>query len=343
MLHGIDVSNWQETVDWQKYKGEGIRFGLVKATEGATFTDAQFSRNWSQMAKYGMVRGAYHFGRPLNSATKDAEHFLTVVRRGGLETGDLLALDLETTDGATPDAVAEYARVWLSYVERQTGRRPLVYTFVSFARSGACKGLGAYPLWIAAPDYAAAHPPMPLGPWKDWVVHQYDDSPVDKDVTRLSPDELRALGGSTITTEDEMSEYVAVGMTKPLDFPAGTWTTLEFDTEYADNSHNHADAGGASVITGPAKYSLTCFVTISGLPVGAEGQIRLTRVSTKDGSDREPGPVQEFTATSGEQYLTYDIAVESIEDGRKTRIELIHWNSAAAKIVSAQFKGRVWG
>lgn len=54
------------------------------------------------------------------------------------------------------------------------------------------------------------------------------------------------------------------------------------------------------------------------------------------------GPIQEFAGTSGDQYLTYAIPVDSIDDGRKTRIELIQWGKSAAKIKSAQLKGLVW-
>lgn len=336
MINGVDVSNYQKNYAWPS----GLQFGFAKATEGTTFTDAYFAHNWSALKSKGMVRGAYHFGHPKNDPVVEAEHFLTVVRSHGLEDGDLLALDLETTDGRAASAVAAWARTWCTHVEQRASRKPVVYTFVSFARGGDCAGLGAYPLWIAAPSYDAGKPPMPLGPWSDWSIHQYSDSPVDRDVSKLTVAQLRALGSTT--PEDDVPEYVSVGATKPQDFPSSTWTTLNFDTEYADSSHNHADAGGSSVITGPAKYSLTVFVKISGLPVGTEGQIRLTRVATKDGSDRQPGPIQEFTATSGDQYLTYAVPVDSIDDGRKTRIEAIQWGKAAAKFASAQCKGLVW-
>lgn len=142
--------------------------------------------------------------------------------------------------------------------------------------------------------------------------------------------------------EDDMPEYVSVGMTKPLDFPPAQWTTLNFDTEYSDSGHNHANAGGASVITGPATYALNCFVQITGLPPGTEGQIRLTRVATGDGGERQPGPIQEFTATSGSQYVLYAVSVDAVGANQKTRVELIHWGETAVKIESAQVKGLAW-
>ncbi len=50
-IHGIDVSRWQERIDWQrvaKMRDNGIRlqFAFIKATEGEKLVDPYFSRNW---------------------------------------------------------------------------------------------------------------------------------------------------------------------------------------------------------------------------------------------------------------------------------------------------------
>ncbi len=34
---GIDVSNWQGTVDWQRVRNAGIAFAYAKASEGNNF------------------------------------------------------------------------------------------------------------------------------------------------------------------------------------------------------------------------------------------------------------------------------------------------------------------
>ena len=177
---GIDVSSFQGAFDWQAEKGR-ISFAFAKATEGSTITDPEFARNWQQMKAIGLVRGAYHFGHPKNGAAADAAAFLSAVRAQGLEPGDLLALDLETTDGLGPAQVAEYGRNWCSKVEAATGRKPIVYTFIDFARAGNCAGLGGYPLWIADPSAPAGHPTVP-GPWTTWAFHQYATTTVDRDV-----------------------------------------------------------------------------------------------------------------------------------------------------------------
>ncbi|MFI5064612.1 MAG: glycoside hydrolase family 25 protein [Streptosporangiales bacterium] len=168
---GVDVSNFQPSFDWQAEKGR-ISFAFIKATEGTTFTDPDFGTNWRQSGAIGLVRGAYHFGHPGNPAAAEVSAFLAVVRAQGLHSGDLLALDLETTDGLQPAQVASYAQAWCDGVARATGHTPVVYTFLSFAQQGNCAGLGKYPLWIAEPSAPAGRPSVP-GPWTTWHFHQY--------------------------------------------------------------------------------------------------------------------------------------------------------------------------
>lgn len=227
MLYGIDVSNWQGSVNWASYAKDG--FAFAKATEGTTFTDGQFARNWSQIKSHGLVRGAYHFGHPKNSATAEADHFLKVVRAQGLHDGDLLALDLEANDGRSASSVASWARAWCQHVHSATGVKPIVYTFLSFARGGYCTGLGDYPLWIAAPSYPAGKPPMPLGPWKTWAIHQYSDSPYDKDVSNLTVAQLRALGSTSTPTEDDVPEYVSLSTKQPVKLKTGEPVSVVWD------------------------------------------------------------------------------------------------------------------
>ncbi len=65
-IHGIDVSRWQERIDWQrvaKMRDNGIRlqFAFIKATEGEKLVDPYFSRNWQLSRENGLLRGAYHY------------------------------------------------------------------------------------------------------------------------------------------------------------------------------------------------------------------------------------------------------------------------------------------
>ncbi|MFF5212108.1 glycoside hydrolase family 25 protein [Streptosporangium sp. NPDC000396] len=194
MLHGIDVSNWQGAVDWDRHARNGVAFAFAKATEGGRFTDRWFGRNWTGMRENWMVCGAYHFARPTGDPEAQANHFLQVVgQAGGLRRGDLLALDLETSDRMPPHKVARFARRWCQVVTAQAEVRPVVYTYLTFAQKGNCDGLEGYPLWISAPDHPTGRPDVP-GPWRRWTIHQHSTRPLDRNVFLGTRAELTSLG-----------------------------------------------------------------------------------------------------------------------------------------------------
>ncbi len=181
---GIDLSSYQPSFDWSAEKGR-ISFAFIKATEGTTITDPDFAVNWREAGDLGIVRGAYHFGHPKNGAATEARAFLAVVQARGLKAGDLLALDLEASDGLSPAQVAGYARNWCADVHRATGHTPIVYTFLNFAEQGNCAGLGHYPLWIAEPSAPAGRPVVPQ-PWLTWAFHQYGTTRVGSNTVNVN-------------------------------------------------------------------------------------------------------------------------------------------------------------
>jgi GH25 family lysozyme M1 (1,4-beta-N-acetylmuramidase) len=108
----------------------------------------------------GLVRGAYHFARPSRNAPEpEAAHFLTVLQAaGGLDTGDLIALDLEDTDVAASYDALPWAMAWLRTVEAETGVRPLLYSGWWYLQPhiSDISALRAYAFWLA--DYGADRP-----------------------------------------------------------------------------------------------------------------------------------------------------------------------------------------
>jgi lysozyme len=190
-LAGIDVSNYQGVFDWAAYKGK-IGFAYAKATEGETFTDKDFTRNWAQMRDEGLIRGAYHFAHPNDDVTTEAAHFLAVVKAAGLLPGDFLVLDLETTNGESVSWVASWAKAFDAHVHAATGAHALAYTDGSMARGGYFAGLGDSPLCLANPGGGPVA--MPIGPWREISMEQTGQRGVDTDVFYGTAAQLRALG-----------------------------------------------------------------------------------------------------------------------------------------------------
>ena len=247
---GIDLSSFQPSFDWAAEKGR-ISFAFIKATEGMTIRDPTFAANWRAAKAIGIVRGAYHFAHPKNGAANDSRAFLDTVDAHGLQAGDLLALDLETTDGLSPQRVAEYARNWCADVHHATGLTPIVYTFLDFADQGNCAGLGHYPLWIAEPSAPPGRPVVPR-PWSTWKFHQFGTAHVGNDTV-----DVNVFNGDTAAL-------------KKFANPASPAPAPEEETEVQSGSLNN----GASAVTaiaipfGSAKeIGFACDNGRQGLPI----------------------------------------------------------------------------
>src|ERR1700679_4105731 len=61
---GIDISHYQNDVDFAKLKAAGISFVFIKATEGVDYVDPNFSTYWKAAKAFGIPRAPYHFFHP---------------------------------------------------------------------------------------------------------------------------------------------------------------------------------------------------------------------------------------------------------------------------------------
>jgi lysozyme len=190
LLTGVDVSVYQGPPGtWVKEAGN-ISWAAVKLTEyepgGTRYVNPDAKPDWDWLKDQKKGRIAYLYGHPSTSAADTVELFIGKLRSLGLDNSDAVALDLEEADGKTADQVADWAGNVMSELERRLSRKPLLYTFVDFARSGYCAGLEKYPLWIANPGTRRGKPTVPH-PWKRWAIHQYViTGPIDRDVANFA-------------------------------------------------------------------------------------------------------------------------------------------------------------
>jgi GH25 family lysozyme M1 (1,4-beta-N-acetylmuramidase) len=171
-LKGIDVSDYQGTVDWAKVKADGNTFAFARISDGVNTPDDQFASNWPAMKAAGVVRGAYQLFRPGQSAEDQANLFLT--KLGTLEADDLPpVIDVEVTSGQSPAVVAQQIQTWLDIVESATGRKAIIYANFYFWRDDIGNpSFPNNPLWIAA--YVNDCPDIPSG-WNTCAFWQYTE------------------------------------------------------------------------------------------------------------------------------------------------------------------------
>lgn len=130
---GLDVSNHQGAIDWERVAGDDIEFAYIKATEGGDFVDARFSENWDGAGAAGLERGAYHFFTLCRTGADQARNFLDVVPR---DAELPLALDLEMGGNCSArppaDEVLSEVETFIDLVEAETGSEVVLYVLDDF-------------------------------------------------------------------------------------------------------------------------------------------------------------------------------------------------------------------
>ena len=101
--YGIDVSEWQGSINWEKVKKTGISFAMIRCgyrqTEGSEIhEDARFKENIEGATKAGLTVGVYFFGTAKNEkeALEEAEFTINLIKDYNLTYP--VAYDAETFD-----------------------------------------------------------------------------------------------------------------------------------------------------------------------------------------------------------------------------------------------------
>lgn len=128
-VYGIDVSNHQGPIDWDRVANDGIDFAYIKATEGGDWLDAQFRTNWSAAADAGVLRGPYHFFTLCRPAQEQARWFLSVAPPVPSSLPPAVDLELagNCSDRPDPAVVNEEVQEFLRIVESAWDRRAILY------------------------------------------------------------------------------------------------------------------------------------------------------------------------------------------------------------------------
>ncbi len=156
---GIDISPWTGIVDFEKAKANGVKFVIVKASDGI-YKSKYFDENWAGAKKAGLIRGAYCWLYPSGTTngdpTNQAKAFWNLMKN---DPGDLpLVVDFEWTSPRNPVQNDLYA--FVSTLDNLSGRKTMIYTASGYWNQYGVSSSTFYsqhPLWaaqykVSAPD-----------------------------------------------------------------------------------------------------------------------------------------------------------------------------------------------
>ena len=120
---GIDVSEWQGNIDWEKVKASGIGFALIRCGYGKNLPgqdDAFFTRNAEECERLGIPYGVYLFSYATDAETakSEAAHALRLLK--GRNPRYPLFYDLEdgdTTGKQSDGRILEIAKAFVEALE----------------------------------------------------------------------------------------------------------------------------------------------------------------------------------------------------------------------------------
>lgn len=104
-VHGIDVSHYQEDIDWGAVADAGYRFAMIKVAgrsikeDGNLYEDGYFRYNIEQATAHGIQVGVYFFSQALSvqEAYEEASYILNLIK--GYNITYPVAFDWETSGG----------------------------------------------------------------------------------------------------------------------------------------------------------------------------------------------------------------------------------------------------
>lgn len=153
-LKGIDVSEWQGTIDWRKVAKDGVQFAVIHAGYGRELSqkDEYFDRNYAGARAAGIKVGAfwYSYADSVARAEQEARTCLKVLDGKHLDLP--VFFDQEYEPGILKLSTKTRTDIVLKFLEtiKAAGRPCGLYSSTDFITTKLqANRLTAYPLWIA--------------------------------------------------------------------------------------------------------------------------------------------------------------------------------------------------
>ncbi len=142
MLKGIDISNNNGNINFNKVKVSGVECVYIKATEGTTYRDGYLDTNYSNAHYAGLKIGFYHFLVGTSAPESQANNFYNSIKD---KLSDLIPmLDIETNFNGLIDYVERFIKKFKELSNAPIG----IYSYTGFLSNLKGK-FTEYPLWEA--------------------------------------------------------------------------------------------------------------------------------------------------------------------------------------------------
>lgn len=125
-IWGIDVSHYQNNINWTELEVQKPNFMFIKASEGIATQDSKYIQNYTEAKKLGILVGSYHFFSYKSPGRDQANNFLSIAQH---KDSDLLpVLDAEfTKEMPSKELVILELMDFITTIYEKLGHYPIVY------------------------------------------------------------------------------------------------------------------------------------------------------------------------------------------------------------------------
>ena len=166
---GIDVSEWQDEINWQHVKDAGVEFAMIRvgwrgSEQGVLVEDICAQANYAGAAAVGIKVGAYFFSQAISveEATEEANYMLNLIKDWNIEMPVVYDWEFISAESRTgnmdPRTLTDCTKAFCDIVAN-AGYQPMVYFNMNHSYENIyIRELTDYPFWLARYDTVLNYP-----------------------------------------------------------------------------------------------------------------------------------------------------------------------------------------
>ena len=152
---GIDVSEFQGKIDWEKVKNDGIEFAILRCGYGMDFSnqdDVEYERNANECERLGIPYGVYlmSYANTVEKARSEAEHVLRLIEGRKISLGVWHDIEDNGTSGAiNKETLTNIINTFCNTI-KNAGYKVGVYASLNWLENKIEKTIkDNYDIWVA--------------------------------------------------------------------------------------------------------------------------------------------------------------------------------------------------
>lgn len=154
-VKGIDVSEFQGKIDWEKVKKDGIKFAILRCGYGMDFSnqdDVEYERNANECERLGIPYGVYlmSYANTVEKARSEAKHVLRLIEGRKISLGVWYDIEDNGTSGAiNKETLTNIINTFCNTI-KNAGHRVGVYASLNWLENKIERIIrDNYDIWVA--------------------------------------------------------------------------------------------------------------------------------------------------------------------------------------------------